>query len=94
MSSGSGPAPKTYRHKGEELNAIKHPYEKAMQCLRWAEEMRDAWYEGKIASGGGDAYYMWKNSIEAKDFIGLEQMYSRWAAVYFAQCTAYYAAKS
>ena len=93
-----------YRHKGEELDAIKHPYEKGIQCKKWAEEMRDAWYEAKLAAEAGDdplckgpddisRGYQFTRGQKSKDLIGLEQMYSRWATMYFEQCSAWYAAR-
>jgi len=93
----------TFRHKGEELKSLATAYEKALCCQQWAEEMRDAYYDGRItakqgnnaAAGdrsirGGDAFsreYGWKHDLTARDFVGLEQLYRGWATMYFAQAT-------
>ena len=68
----------------------------------WSEEARDKWYQGKIdARDGknhvpGQSFYAdpinreiaWKKSLVAQELVGLEQMYGRWATMYFAQVTA------
>lgn len=85
-----------FRHKGEELDAIKHPYNKGVQCLKWAEACRDRWYEEKLDAGlhrGVNGEFEWSKSVMARDLVGLEQMYHRWATTYFAQTTAWHATK-
>lgn len=93
----------TFQHKGEELDALPTAYEKALQSLEWANEMRDAYYNGRITAKEGIApapgdksvrkgdgfsrEFGWKNDMTAKDYVGLEQMYRGWATMYFAQAT-------
>jgi hypothetical protein len=69
------------------------------QCVIWAEEHRDKYYEGVARAERGEdplcrgsddlsRAFQFRSSNMAKDMIGLEQMYRAWAMMYFAQFEA------
>jgi hypothetical protein len=84
-------------HKGEELRAAGSNLAKARLAQAWQEKARDAWYAGlekAIRDGArrgqeeANARTEWGKSYRAKELAGLEQMYARWASLYYSASTA------